>query len=407
VIVGQSQATLLSWFKQELNLLYQEPAILSYKEQALNLNSGSKLHQQSQALEFALDRIVEGRRFIFDAMHSLPLPIFILNKEGGVLLANKKALKLHGKNNSCSIEHIEDLPKALTFEESQTFASLWPPTTIFGMRDKHIRTGGVCTDEQGSTYRLEMSRLATSVSSIGEGWLLWLVDLTSEVEAEAQRASMLRFLSHDMKAPQTRALALIDAQREPELALPQKVFYQTIEKDLSVGVGMINDFIDLTRMKTLNFEKSFILLEDIVIEVLDQIFPLSQTKGVKIISTCNDEEGAPVMGDKGYLSRAIFNLIENAVKYSYHEGEILVHIFVNNKWVYLNVLDKGVGVESKDVDVIFEDYRRSGEYNMAQGHGLGLALVKAVAEIHGGNVSCKSELGLGSHFIFKIPRLED
>lgn len=113
------------------------------------------------------------------------------------------------------------------------------------------------------------------------------------------------------------------------------------------------------------------------------------------------------MGDKGYLSRAIFNLIENAVKYSYHEGEILVHIFVNNKWVYLNVLDKGVGVESKDVDVIFEDYRRSGEYNMAQGHGLGLALVKAVAEIHGGNVSCKSELGLGSHFIFKIPRLED
>ncbi|MBP5978699.1 MAG: CHASE2 domain-containing protein [Halomonas sp.] len=407
VIVGQSQAILLSWFKQELDLLYQEPAMLPYKEKKLILNSGSRIYQQSQALELALNRLVDGRRFIFDALHSLPLPIFILNKEGGVMLANKKALALRGEKNFCSIKHINDLLQALTFEKNQTLTSLWPPAFTAGMIEKNICNGGVCVDGKGSTYRLEMGSLATSVRSIEESWLLWLVDLTSEVEAEAQRASMLRFLSHDMKAPQTRALALIDAQREPELALSQEVFYRTLEQDLNTGVGMINDFIDLTRVETLNFENSFVLLEDIVIEVLDQVFPLAQAKSIKIISTCNDEGGAPVMGDKGYLSRAIFNLIENAVKYSYPRGEILVHVVVNNKWVYLNVIDEGVGVNNKDINAIFEDYRRSGEYNMAQGHGLGLALVKAVAENHGGCVSCKSELGVGSHFIFKIPRLEE
>ncbi|MGP9798686.1 CHASE2 domain-containing protein [Halomonas sp. 86] len=407
VVVGKSQAILLDWFKSELNRLYQEPEILPYTERASALNAGSKLYQQSQALEFALNRIVEGRRFIFDAMQSLPLPVFIVNKEGEVLLANKKALSLRGKSNLCAIEHVEHISKVLDFKESQTFKSLWPPKPDFEKASIHIRKGGVCTDGQGSTYRLEMGSLSTSSSNIEGGWILWLVDLTSEVETEAQRTSMLRFLSHDMKAPQTKALALVDAQRESELALPQKVFYQALEKSLNMGLGMINDFIDLTRAETLSFKKDFILLEDIMIEVLDQIFPLAQAKNVKLNGNCNDEEGAPVIGDRNYLSRAIFNLIENAVKYSHRNGEVQVYVSVSDKWVYLNVLDNGVGVESDDIGIIFEDFRRSDRSNMAQGHGLGLALVRKVAEKHGGNVTCKSVLGVGSHFTLRIPGFKE
>jgi len=403
VIVWRSQATLLSWFEQELKLLYREPPILPYR-QALAPNEGGKLYQQLQSLEFALTRLVQGRRLILDVMHSLPLPIFILNEDGSVLLANRKAVML-GENGERAkpVQHIKDLPEVVSFEEEREFAALWPPTAFDGEDAPSVLTGGLCSDVNGSTYRLEMGRLTTSTSVMGGGWLVWLVDLTSEVAIEAQRASMLSFLSHDMKAPQTRALALIDAQQEPENALPEATFYEQIELSLRMSLGMINDFIGLTRAKSFRFEHDFILLEDLVMEVLDQVRPLACAKRIEVISEFNDEDGAPLLGDKGYLARAVFNLIENAVKYGRENGQVTVRVSADEEWATLEIIDDGVGIADADIERIFEDFQRSDSANIAKGHGLGLALVKAVAEKHGGSIVCKSQLGKGSHFTLSLP----
>ena len=232
---------------------------------------------------------------------------------------------------------------------------------------------------------------------------MWLVDLTSEVAIEAQRASMLSFLSHDMKAPQTRALALLDAQRESENPQPTSRFYEQLEQSLRTSLGMINDFISLTRAKSFAFEHEFLLLEDLAMEVLDQVRPLARSKQIQVVSEFNDEDGAPVLGDKGYLARAVFNLVENAVKYGCEQGEVKVRVTANAEWIILDVEDNGVGISADEIDKVFEDYHRSDTGNVAKGHGLGLALVKAVAEKHGGSVTCKSELGKGSQFTLMLP----
>ncbi|NOG31365.1 CHASE2 domain-containing protein [Halomonas sp. TBZ9] len=143
VIVWRSQATLLSWFEQELKLLYREPPILPYR-QVLAPNEGGKLYQQLQSLEFALTRLVQGRRLILDVMHSLPLPIFILNEDGSVLLANRKAVML-GENGERAkpVQHIKDLPEVVSFEEEREFAALWPPTAFDGEDSPSVLTGVV------------------------------------------------------------------------------------------------------------------------------------------------------------------------------------------------------------------------------------------------------------------------
>ncbi|MGS2744720.1 CHASE2 domain-containing protein [Halomonas sp. LS-001] len=404
VILWRSQATLLSWFEQELKLLYRESPILPYQQEQARLSEGGKLYQQLQSLEFALTRLVQGRRFILDVMHSLPLPIFILNEDGTVLLANSKATTLKDREGSNSpLIHISSLPERVSFEDSQGFSTVWPPEMFSSDETLKTVSGGLCMDGEGSTYRLEMGRLTTPTSLVGGGWLVWLVDLTSEVAIEAQRSSMLSFLSHDMKAPQTRALALIDAQRESENAQPTTRFYEQLEQSLRASLGMINDFIGLTRAKSFVFERDFLLLEDLAMEVLDQVRPLARSKQIQVVSEFNDEDGAPVLGDKGYLARAVFNLVENAVKYGREQGEVKVCVNANVEWVTLDVVDNGVGIAADEIDRVFEDYHRSDGDNVAKGHGLGLALVKAVAEKHGGSVTCKSELGKGSRFTLTLP----
>lgn len=405
-IVWQSQAALLSWFKRELELLYQEPSILPFRQPDDIRGEGGKLYQQSQALEFALGRIVEGRRFILDSMHSLPLPIFILNKKGEVLLANKKALAVFYQEGGHAIDHINALPSFLTFEEGQGFSTIWPPRSKGASDVNAIQIGGLCTDRDGHTYRLEMGELSTTTSSAAGGWLVWLVDLTSEVEAEAQRSSMLSFLSHDMKAPQARALAFLEAQKDPESAVTQADFYSYLEQCLTMGLGMINDFISLTRAKSFSLKKEFVLFEDVVMEVLDQVYSLAKVKNIKIVSELQDEDGAPVLGDKDYLSRAVFNLIENAVKYTLPGGEVNVLVCRQDKWVVLQVSDNGVGIEPEEIDDIFDDFTRSDKGGVAQGHGLGLALVKTVVSKHNGEIYCKSEYGIGSQFTMKLPICE-
>ncbi|AYF34085.1 hypothetical protein CUU95_09825 [Vreelandella alkaliphila] len=405
-IVWQSQATLLSWFKRELELLYQEPSILPFREPDDIRGEGGKLYQQSQALEFALGRIVEGRRFILDAMHSLPLPIFILNKKGEVLQANKKALAICWEEGEQAIDHIEALPSFLTFEEKHGFSTIWPPQPAGMSNVNGIQIGGLCTDRDGRTYRLEMGELSTTTNSAAGGWLVWLVDLTSEVEAEAQRSSMLSFLSHDMKAPQARALAFLEAQKNPASAATQANFYSYLEQCLTMGLGMINDFINLTRAKSFDLKKEFVLFEDVVMEVLDQVYPLAKVKDIKVVSKLKDEDGAPIMGDKNYLARAVFNLIENAVKYTPSGGEVNVLVYRQGKWIVLQVSDNGVGIESDEINDIFDDFTRSDKDGVAEGHGLGLALVKTVAAKHGGEIFCESEFGRGSQFTMKLPSCE-
>ena len=402
-IIWRSQATLLAWFDQELKLLYHEPLILPHHRVNTTLNEGGKLYQQLQSLEFALSRLVNGRRFVLDVMHSLPLPIFILNEAGNVLLGNNKAIHLSKSGQrTAPIKHIKDLPDIVHFERDDGFSSLWPPTPETVNTHKEL-TGGLCQDNEGNTYRLEMGRLTTSASDVGGGWLVWLVDLTSEVAIEKQRTSMLSFLSHDMKAPQTRALALIDEQRGSATALPEPRFFAEIEQSLRTSLGMINDFIGLTRAKSFELDHAFILFEDLVMEVLDQVRPLAQQKSIDVISAFNDEDGAPVFGDKGYLARAVFNLIENAVKYGREKGYIKVTVSTQEDWTILDVMDNGIGIGSEDKARIFEDFQRSDGATIAQGHGLGLALVKTVAEKHGGSIACQSTLGEGSHFTLKLP----
>jgi two-component system phosphate regulon sensor histidine kinase PhoR len=112
-----------------------------------------------------------------------------------------------------------------------------------------------------------------------------------------------------------------------------------------------------------------------------------------------------VMGNTGYLERAIANLVENAVKYTPERGRIDVSVGAQGPHVVVEVTDNGIGIPQEDLPRIFERFYRvdrSRSRDMG-GTGLGLSIVKHVAQTHRGLVEVNSTPGMGSSFRLKIP----
>jgi len=113
----------------------------------------------------------------------------------------------------------------------------------------------------------------------------------------------------------------------------------------------------------------------------------------------------PVMADPVSLTRAVHNLITNAIKYSGSERWIRISIFTEGQWVRLTVEDRGVGISSADLPHIFEPFYRGRTAVEAQihGSGIGLSLVKQAIDQHGGRVNVTSSPGSGSTFSMALP----
>jgi signal transduction histidine kinase len=114
-----------------------------------------------------------------------------------------------------------------------------------------------------------------------------------------------------------------------------------------------------------------------------------------------------VLADKGQLQRVTSNLIDNAIKYSPEDSEVVVRVYETSNHVACQIKDSGPGISPNDLPHIFDPFFRGGCEKAREnkpGSGLGLAIVRSIVEAHGGKVWVKSELKKGSIFTFTIPK---
>jgi signal transduction histidine kinase len=139
------------------------------------------------------------------------------------------------------------------------------------------------------------------------------------------------------------------------------------------------------------------LLEDVV-ELYEFV---GEEKGIRIKVSCPEE--LFVEGDRTRLAQAMANLVDNAIKYSDSNSAIEVLGKEGDGHVLIEVRDEGIGISGKDLPHVWKRLYRADPSRMRAGMGLGLSLVKAIVEAHGGTVSVKSETGKGSVFAIRIP----
>lgn len=238
-----------------------------------------------------------------------------------------------------------------------------------------------------------------------DGWVIVLQDVTHLREAEIARTQFIQAAAHDMRNPLSAALnSLSMLRRRIDAPDPEVNEIITIaENGINRIQDLIDDLLNLEQIQNgygLNLED--IDMGELIYEVSATVRPLMQEKSIDF--KVDLKPVVPhVKADRRWVSRAISNYLDNALKYSSPGGQITLNLFVNEPMLHIEVADNGPGIPVEQQARLFERFYRANERSGIPGTGLGLAIVKSVAEAHGGGVYLRSSAGQGSVFGMTMP----
>ena len=167
--------------------------------------------------------------------------------------------------------------------------------------------------------------------------------------------------------------------------------------------GLIRDMLDFTRLegKAESFVKETVDLSELTASVCEDM-ALDQRRGILLESEI--QSGISAEGNRSLLTRLVVNLISNAYRYGKENGHIWVRLKEDEQQIRLTVSDDGIGIAKEDQEKIFSRFYQVDVSRTGRGSGLGLSMVRQIAQFHGGEVSVVSTLGQGSTFIFTLPK---
>jgi PAS domain S-box-containing protein len=226
--------------------------------------------------------------------------------------------------------------------------------------------------------------------------------------ANQAKDEFLAVLSHELRTPLTSMLGWLRLLRTGQLER-EKVAQalEVVERNTRTQAQLINDLLDVSRIITgkLELDRYPVELAPIVDEAAASARRVAEAKGVALEVTVSAPPG-PVLGDPLRLGQIVTNLIANAVKFTSAGGRIRVSLTRAEGQAVVTVTDTGIGIEAEVLDHIFDRFRQA-DSTITRRHGglgLGLAIARHLAELHGGTVTAESRgLGHGATFTLRLP----
>lgn len=383
----------LTYFGWELARLDSEPKIFPERRRP-HLRTGDRLQGQIMALEQAMSRTRDTHRFIADGLEYLPVATLISDPNGQILLGNRKARELFS-GDLVGNDVLEQLARLGYPALNQDV-----PASLFELPLLEFR------DIKERSLRLERAPLMPVGGDAPVGWLLSLIDLSVERDAQEQRSVLLRFLSHDLRAPHSAILALLDVHRH-QVGGDTQLFNQ-IELQVRRALKLTDGFVQLAKAESETYEFQPTLFSMLVLDVFDQALPIALQKRIDLVHYVDEQaQESLIMADQALLTRALFNLLENAIKYSPCGTRVTLQVRCNESCLTCELIDHGKGIAEQELPELFSQYRRFSSAQGIDGVGLGLSMVKAVMDRHGGRIECRSVMGEGTCFSLHFPLYED
>lgn len=188
----------------------------------------------------------------------------------------------------------------------------------------------------------------------------------------------------------------------------QKSYVRKIVSGVENMSRLVGNLLDLGRIEAgigLQIEKTSV--KEIAGEVINSLQLQAVQKDIQLVEEVSGPNKKLIIdADRALIQQALYNLVENAIKYTSVGGRVKVRLEERANSVLIEVQDSGIGIAPLDLPHLFEKFYRSGrrEAYQQRGTGLGLAIVKSIAERHGGRVWVDSQLGRGSVFSLEVPR---
>ena len=214
----------------------------------------------------------------------------------------------------------------------------------------------------------------------------------------------LDHVAHDLRTPVTRLRARAEAAlRGAATADEQREALAGCVEECDRVMGMLDALMDLAEAEagTMPLRRRAVDLAEIVRDAVELYAGAAEAKGVRLSAPVDTP--LPTTGDQHRLAQAIANLIDNAVKYTPPGGTVTADVERSGDELVVRVADTGIGIEPHELGRIWDRLYRGDRSRSERGLGLGLSLVKAIAEAHGGRATADSTPGGGSRFELHLP----
>ncbi len=293
-----------------------------------------------------------------------------------------------------------------------------------GMRNK-VKLTGVIRDLEVRRKRKDgrIINVTVAVSPIKDnngnviGFLRLAKDITEKKrfeerlkELDRMKSDFVSNVSHELRTPLTSIKGSVDNMLDGitgPLNEKQNRYLTRIKSNSDRLSRLINDILDLSKSESGRFDltPTDLPLVTLTQEVAESIRPVATEKLISL-EVASPDINLTAWADLDKVTQVLLNLIGNAVKFTPPYGKVGVAIQRNgNEWVQISVTDTGPGIQTDQVDKIFDKFYQVAQATkqIAKGTGLGLAICKAIVEMHGGRIWVESKLGKGSTFSFTLP----
>lgn len=206
-------------------------------------------------------------------------------------------------------------------------------------------------------------------------------------------------ISHQLKTPLASLKLYNSLLIEEDLDEEERMeFLTTNKKSIDKLHNLIDSLVNISRLETsmISIKKENKDIKNTLIKAIDSVRVKASLKNIDII--VNDFESKIIPHDTKWTEESIFNILDNAVKYTNINGKIEVEAYETINFYRIDIKDNGIGIDKKEFNNVFKRFYRSEEVNELEGSGVGLYLSRKIVESQGGNIIVDSKKGQGSKF---------
>jgi PAS domain S-box-containing protein len=349
-------------------------------------------------------RDVHDLTFYKFAIESLPVAVMTVDPELRITSFNSSAEEITGySKEETEGKHCGEILR------SELCKINCPLKTVLNHPEFIVRTESMIHNKFGAIVPIRQ-HAAGLLDEDGAliGGLEAFVDISHSKALEREKANLISMFAHDMKSPliSIQGFVLRLLQNAVEIDEEKRKKYLKIVKlEASKLESLIDGFLEYSRLQTgkLSFNFTATSLDKELIEIYETYQTKGSQKGIQF--ELRNMETLPVIeADSKYLQRVFSNLLDNALKYSREKGLITITTQHTDQYIMVKIKDRGSGIDSKDLPYIFDPFYQGCGEKRGKGYGLGLAVVKAIVDGHGGKIFVESELGKGSVFTVALPK---
>ncbi len=279
----------------------------------------------------------------------------------------------------------------MTDKIAKPIQNLENATTLYSSGDFSYRVPEINSND-------ELSHLITKFNAMA----------TSLAQLENSRRNFVANVSHEFKTPMTTIGGFINGILDGTIPEDKQSYYLSIvSSEIDRLSKMVNTMLNISKIETGNIDihKESFDLSQKVISIFLGFEQLISQKNIEVIGMENMEP-ITIIGDSSMLDQVIYNLTDNAVKFTNDGGKIIINTATDKKYVYLAITNTGKGIPEKDLEKVFDRFYKVDQSRSTdtKSTGLGLFLIKSILNIHGGTITVESEQNSFTRFTIKLPK---